>query len=88
MGRRAKVTINTVALEAGLSRNTISLALRGSERVRPETRRKVLAAADRLGYRPNLLARAVVTGKSCVLGVLIPRLDFSYMPRLLQAIQR
>jgi DNA-binding LacI/PurR family transcriptional regulator len=82
-----KVSINTLASAAGVSRNTISLALRGSLRVKPQTRLRVEELARRMGYRPNLLARAVVTGRSQLLGVLLPTVDSSYIPRILQAIQ-
>ena len=87
MGKSTRVSINAIADEAGVSRNTVSLALRGSDRVKPQTARHVLAVADRLDYRPNLLARALATGRSRLWGVLIPRLDYSYMPRILQAVQ-
>ncbi len=82
-----RVSINTIAAEVGVSRNTVSLALRGDPRVVPATRDRVVAAAQKLNYRPNLLARAMVTGRSCVIGLAIPRLNFSYMPRLVDAIQ-
>lgn len=81
------MSIRTIAGATGVSLNTVSLALKGSARVRPETRERIVAAAQELGYQPNLLARAVITGRSQLLGVLIPGHDFSYMPRLLEAIQ-
>jgi LacI family transcriptional regulator len=84
---RSVVSIRTIAGATGLSLNTVSLALQGSGRVKPNTRERIVAAARELGYQPNLLARAVITGRSQLLGVLIPGHDFSYMPRLLEAIQ-
>lgn len=83
----SRISINTIAEQAGVSRNTVSLALRGDARVADETRDRVLRAAEKLNYRPNLLARAMVTGRSCMIGLAIPRIDFSYMPRLVDAIQ-
>lgn len=85
--KRQRVSIKAIAAEAAVSRNTVSLALGESDRVRPETRDRVLAVAERMGYRPNLLARALVTGRSRFFGVLVPRIDYSYMPRILQAAQ-
>ena len=47
----------------------MSRVLHDSPRVREETRERVLAAVHTLGYRPNVLARALVTGRSAMLGV-------------------
>jgi LacI family transcriptional regulator len=82
-----RVSINTIARETGVSRNTVSLALRDDPRVAVDTKERVLEAARRLDYRPNLLAKAVVTGRSQMLGLALPRLDFSYMPRFVEAVQ-
>jgi DNA-binding LacI/PurR family transcriptional regulator len=54
---------------AGVSHQTVSRVINGSHHVRPETRRRVLEAMRQLGYRPNLAARALVTGRSNTLGV-------------------
>ena len=47
---------------AGVSHQTVSRVINGSPHVRPETRSRVLAAMAELGYRPNSVARALVTG--------------------------
>ena len=49
----SRPTLNDIARELGFSKNTISLALRGSAQIPPATRERVRAAAERLGYRPN-----------------------------------
>ena len=54
---------------AGVSHQTVSRVINGSPHVRPETRKRVLAAMEELGYRPNPVARALVTGRSKTLGV-------------------
>jgi DNA-binding LacI/PurR family transcriptional regulator len=54
---------------AGVSHQTVSRVINGSPHVRPETRDRVLAAMQELGYRPNPVARALVTGRSKTLGV-------------------
>jgi DNA-binding LacI/PurR family transcriptional regulator len=58
-----------VARLAGVSHQTVSRVLNGSPRVRAETAARVRDAIARLGYRPNPAARALVTGRSQVLGV-------------------
>jgi DNA-binding LacI/PurR family transcriptional regulator len=54
---------------AGVSHQTVSRVINGSPHVRPETRDRVMAAMEELGYRPNPVARALVTGRSKMLGV-------------------
>jgi DNA-binding LacI/PurR family transcriptional regulator len=61
--------MNDVARLAGVSHQTVSRVINGSEQVRPATRERVLAAMRKLDYRPNAVARALVTGRSQTLGV-------------------
>lgn len=58
-----------VARLAGVSHQTVSRVLHDSPNVRGETRERVLAAIRQLDYRPNSMARALVTGRSRTLGV-------------------
>ena len=59
-----------VARLAGVSHQTVSRVLNDHPSVRPATRETVLAAVEALGYRPNSTARALVTGRSRVVGVI------------------
>jgi DNA-binding LacI/PurR family transcriptional regulator len=58
-----------VARVARVSHQTVSRVLNGHPNVRPETRVRVLDAIEQLGYRPNLAARALATGRSNALGL-------------------
>ncbi|WNV91811.1 LacI family DNA-binding transcriptional regulator [Umezawaea sp. Da 62-37] len=58
-----------VARLAGVSHQTVSRVLNGHPNVREQTRNRVRAAISELGYRPNRAAKALVTGRSQVLGV-------------------
>jgi len=58
-----------VAKVAGVSHQTVSRVLNGLSNVRPTTRQRVLDAIDQLGYRPNLAARALATGRSRSIGL-------------------
>ncbi len=58
-----------VARAASVSHQTVSRVLNGHPNVRPATRARVLAAIEELGYRPNLAARALATGRSNSLGL-------------------
>jgi DNA-binding LacI/PurR family transcriptional regulator len=68
-GRRRPAVMFDVARLAGVSHQTVSRVVNGSTQVRPETRDKVLAAMEKLDYRPNPVARALVTGRSRTLGL-------------------
>ena len=69
-GRRA--TIWQVAEAAGVSHQTVSRYLRADSGMKPQTREKVRAAIEELGYRPNLSARSMRTRRSNRIGVLLP----------------
>lgn len=58
-----------VARRAGVSQKTVSRVVNWAPHVRPEVRDRVLAAIDQLGYRPNAAARALVTQRTHVIGV-------------------
>ena len=60
-----------VARLAGLSHQTVSRVLNNQPGVMPETRERVLAAIDELGYRRNGFARALVTSRTRLLGVVV-----------------
>jgi DNA-binding LacI/PurR family transcriptional regulator len=63
--------IRDVARCAGVSYQTVSRVLNHSAGIRPQTRQRVLDAIAELGYRPNQAARALVTSRSQVIGVLV-----------------
>ncbi len=64
-------TLKTVADQVGLSTAAISLILNGKGTFRPETRSRVLATAQDLGYRPNGFAQAVANGRFGTLALLL-----------------
>jgi DNA-binding LacI/PurR family transcriptional regulator len=66
--RRAAVMADVGRL-ASVSHQTVSRVINGSRHVSPATRERVLEAMQELGYRPNSIARALVTGRSQTLGV-------------------
>ena len=66
------VTIKDVAKEAGVSRTTVSNVFSGKTKYSKDTRIAVLAAAKRLGYKPNLAARSLITNSSRLIGLILP----------------
>lgn len=72
--KRTRATISDVASEAGVHPSTVSRVLNDhvGSTIRPATRERVLAAADRLGYRPSALARSLRLQRTLTLGMLVP----------------
>ena len=64
----SQVTLKSVATRAGVSYQTVSKVLNGQIQVAPETRERILKAADELGYRPNQIARNMRTRRSHMIG--------------------
>jgi LacI family transcriptional regulator len=81
------VTIRDVARLSGVSIATVTRTFQSSPRVRPETSARVRAAAERLGYRPDAVAQALVTGRSQTIGLLVPSLLQAYWDELADAIE-
>lgn len=89
MGKR-NITLKELAAELSLSPATISLALGGkgdTYRIARKTRRRIEEAANRLGYRPNHLARSMRRGKTDTIGVVFPDVSEAYMNRILAGIE-
>ena len=68
----AAVTLQHIGEKLGFSRTTISLALRDHARISADTKKKVVAMAKRLGYEPDQIARTLATGRSNLIGVVVP----------------
>src|ERR1051325_2811703 len=76
------VTLADVAREAGTSPSTASRALSGRGYVAPDVRKRLVAVADRLGYVPNLSARALKQRQSRVVGVVVSDLSNQFYAAL------
>lgn len=81
------VTLRDIARETGLSVNTISRALNGKPDVNPGTRQRVEDTAARLGYVPNSLARSLVGGQSCTIGLIISDLQNPFYSKVAQGVE-
>lgn len=78
----AGVTLRDVAERAGVSPRTVSNVVNGYERVSDSLRGRVLAAVDELGYRPNIIARNLKSGRTGLLALVIPEIDVPYFSEL------
>ncbi|GAF64270.1 catabolite control protein A [Alkalihalobacillus trypoxylicola] len=80
-------TIYDVAREAGVSMATVSRVVNGNPNVKPTTRKKVLEAIERLGYRPNAVARGLASKKTTTVGVIIPDISSIFFAELARGIE-
>jgi DNA-binding LacI/PurR family transcriptional regulator len=81
-----RVTINQVAQEAGVSKQTVSRVINNRDDVAPETRCRVLEVVERLGYRPSAVARSLSHQRGFALGVVISGLKYVGPSRTLNGI--
>lgn len=87
MTPRRRATLRDIAAALDLSVNTVSRALAGKDAVSPETRERVRAEAERLGYVPNTMARSLVQGNAMTLGLVITNPSNPFYTRLISAIE-
>ncbi|KEZ53616.1 LacI family DNA-binding transcriptional regulator [Metabacillus indicus] len=80
------VTIKDIAKESGVSYSTVSKALNDSPLVKPDTKKKVLQAAEMLGYTPNFAAKNLVSKKSRTIGLVWPAIDRAALTALVSKI--
>lgn len=81
------VTIYDVAREAGVSMATVSRVVNNNPNVKPQTRKKVYEAIERLGYRPNAVARGLASKKTTTVGVVIPDISNAIFAEVARGIE-
>ena len=85
---RKKTTIKDVALRAGVSATTVAMVLNGKDASLPQsTRERVRRAAAELDYRTDFLARAMVTGRTNIVGMIIPDISNPFFAEAVRHIQ-
>lgn len=79
-----RVTSLDVAAKAGVSQSAVSRVFTPGASVSDKMARKVRLAAEELGYRPNVLARSLITGRSRIIGLVVAYLDNQFYPDALE----
>lgn len=89
MERKGKANLEDIAKVTGVSKMTVSRVLRGGQGFSDETRDRVIAAADRMGYVPNRLAAAFNSVQaSTLVGICVPRLTSGLFGHVLDGVDR
>ncbi len=83
-----KVTAQDVARLAGVSQSAVSRVFTPGASASKATAAKVRAAAKQLGYRPNILARSLITGRTRMIGLVVAYLDNQFYPVALERLSR
>ena len=76
-----------IARELGITQVAVSKALRGAADISEKMRQEVLAAADKLGYRKNMIAHSLAEGKTKIIGYLVPGSSGHFFSHILSSIQ-
>src|SRR6202000_1682310 len=80
------VRLKDIAVDLGLSVVTISKVLRNHPDIAEETRQRVLKRVQDLDYQPNITARSLVTGRSYLIGLVVPSLLHPFYAELARAL--
>ncbi len=82
------ITLHELAKAAGVSVSTVSRALTNSGHpVNEETRKRILALANELGYRPNMMARSLKTDRTFTIGIIVDNIVSPFSPIIIRGIQ-
>jgi LacI family transcriptional regulator len=81
------VTIKDIARDAGVSPQTVSRAINDKGEIHPLTRERILRIAERLGYRPNSIARSLATQRTQNVGLVVPDVANPFFAAVARGIQ-
>ncbi len=82
----SKATIYNVALKAGVSLATVSRTLNNPEKVKKETRERVLKVIEELGYKPNAFAKGLASRRSTTVAIIVPDMSRSSVAEMVNGI--
>jgi len=82
------VTLKDIAEKVGVTESTVSRVLNGIPKASKETRKEIFQVAAELGYKPNQIARSLVTKKTHTIGLIISDLSNTYFARVASGIEK
>lgn len=80
-------TIYDIARELNITPSTVSRALNNNSRISEKTRRAVKETAERLGYQPNTIAAALRSGRTRILGIIVPTTNRSFFASVIRGVE-
>ena len=81
------VTLEDIARALNVSKMTVSRAINNHPEISSETRARILATAQKMKYRPNQFARALMTKQSYLIGIVVPDLMHSYFAEICRGVE-
>ncbi|MGL5977590.1 MAG: LacI family DNA-binding transcriptional regulator [Erysipelotrichaceae bacterium] len=81
-----RITIYDVAHEADVSLATVSRVINGSDIVKKDTRERVQAAIEKLGYKPNAIAQGLALQKTTTIALVVPEASFFYTGQIINGL--
>lgn len=84
---KKRISIKDIAAIAGVSHPTVSRALRGEGRISEETRLRIMAIAQDLGYTPNLVARGLVTQRTQSIGLVVTDIGDPFHSEIIRGVE-
>lgn len=82
-----KLTMKDIAKATGVSQPTISRILNGNPNVNTENKVKVLEYIEKVGYRPNLVAKSLKNNSSYLIGLCVPDLSNPYFIKIIETLE-
>ncbi|MGA9364219.1 MAG: LacI family DNA-binding transcriptional regulator [Bacteroidota bacterium] len=86
MKRHSHITLNDIAKRLGVSRVTVSKALRGHPDISEETVRRVRKVTEELGYSPNIIARSLSARRSNMIGLVVPKIAHFFFGSVIEGV--
>jgi len=82
-----RVTLADVARQAGVSMQTVSRAVRNKDEISTETRERIMAIVNELGYRPSGIARSLVTQRTTTVGLMVPDIANPFFSEIARGVE-
>lgn len=85
--KKKRVSIKDIASALKVTPSTVSRALNNGDRVGKKTRQEIINLATQWGYRPNPIARSMLSGKTLNIGLLLPEFTHHFFNRILEGVE-